>query len=113
MKASEFVTETTRGKQLDAQVKVSPVTAFTVDGFHDLYRASGIMARLPANTDDIDAYSYVTRFRVIVAYTDEERKMIKNAFKKMGVPYKEHVKSGSEEPDGVNNTSIAVGFKGY
>jgi len=113
MRAKDFVTETKRGKVLDAHAAVSPGISFTVDGFGDLYRASGIMARLPSNTDDIDPYSFVTRFPMIVTYTDEEEKMVRDAFKKMGIPYKEHVTSASQEPDAVNNVSPTQGFKGY
>jgi len=113
MRAKEFVVETSRGKILDAHAATSPGAAFTIDGFGDLYRATGIMARLPSDTADIDPYSYVTGYPMIITYTDEEKKMVKAAFKKMGIPYKEHVKSGSKEPDGVNTKSLVKGFKGY
>ena len=72
MRASEFITETKRGKVLDAHAKVSPGAAFTLDGFQDLYRASQIMGRCPEDSFDIDPYSYVTNRPVIVTYTDEE-----------------------------------------
>jgi len=113
MRAKDFIVETQRGKPLDAHAKVSPGAAFTLDGFGDLYRASAIMARCPSNTDDIDPYSYVTNRPMIVTYTDEEKEMVKQAFKKMGINYQEHITSGSEEPDAINTQSIATGFKGY
>jgi len=113
MRANELIIETKRGKPLDSQEKVMPKSVFTPDGFVDLYRASGIIARLPASTEDIDPYSFVTKLPMIVAYTDAEEKMIKDAFKKMGIPYKQHVHTKSEEPDAVNNVSPMVGFKGY
>ena len=113
MRAKEFVTETKRGKQLDAQAKTMPLVAFTPDGFLDLYRASQLIARLPSNSDDIDPYSFVTRLPMIVAYTDEEAKLIKDAFNKMGIPYQKHNQTGSQEPDGVNTASPTQGFKGY
>jgi len=113
MRASEFITETHRGKPLEAQSSVSPGAVFTIDGREDLYRAMAIMARHPANADDIDPYSFVTDRPMIVTYTDEERDMVKAAFKKMGIPYKEHMPQGSKEPDDINHTSIATGFKGY
>ena len=113
MKAREFVIETRRGKVLDAHAKVSPGAAFTMTGFGDVYRASAFMARLPDNCDDIDPYSYVTNRPMIITYTDEEEKLVRDAFKKMGIKYEEHIKSNSEEPDPVNDVSPVIGFKGY
>jgi hypothetical protein len=113
MRAKDFIVETQRGKPLDAHAKVSPGAAFTLDGFGDLYRASQMMARCPDNSDDIDAYSYVTNRPMIVTYTDEEKEMVKAAFKKMGIDYHEHFPGGSEEPGAINNVSPAVSFKGY
>jgi len=113
MRASEFVTETKRGKALDAVAAVNPGTSFTPDGFLDLYRASALMARLPGDISDIDPYSFVSGRPMIVAYTDAERKMIKDAFKAMGIPYKAQLNAGSKEPEGVNNVSPTQGFKGY
>ena len=113
MRAKEFVTETKRGKILDAQAKVSPGAAYTTDGYIDLYRASKLMARCPADSSDIDPYSWATGRPMIVTYTDEEKEIVKDAFKRMNIDYKEHIKSGSEEPDGINNVSPTVSFKGY
>ncbi len=115
MRASEFITETQRGKPLDAHAKASPGASFTLDGFQDLYRASAIMARLgnDEDADDIDSYSYVTNRPLIVTYTDEEKKLVKAAFKKMGISYSEHMPSGSEEPEAINTQSTVIGFKGY
>jgi hypothetical protein len=113
MRANEFVIETRRGKVLDAHAKVSPGAAFTLDGWTDLYRASMLMARCPADADDIDPYSYVTNRPMIVTYTDEEKKMVKQAFKRMGIEYHEHTPSHSEEPDAINNVSPIVSFTGY
>ena len=113
MRATEFIAEIKRGKQLAAQVAVSPGAAFTLDGFQDLYRASAIMGRCPEDSFDIDPYSYVTNRPVIVTYTDEEKKMVKQAFKRMGINYEEHASSGSKEPDGINKQSLVIGFKGY
>ncbi len=105
MRASEFITETQRGEPLDAQKKVSPGAAFTLDGFQHLYRASAIMARCPDNLDDIDPYSFVTNRPMIITYTDEEKEMVKAEFKKMGINYSEMISSKSEEPDGINTQS--------
>lgn len=113
MRAKEFVTETKRGKPLDAHEKVSPGAAFTPDGGVDLYRASKLMARCPADTSDIDPYSWATRRPMIITYTDEEKEIVKDAFKRMGIEYQEHMKGHSEEPDPVNNVSPMKGFKGY
>jgi len=113
MKASEFVVETKRGKVLDSQAKVSPGASFTLDRGLDLYRAASIMGRSPENADDIDPYSFITGLPMIVTYTDEEEKMVKDAFKKMGIPYSKHIERKSQEPDAVNNTSPVTGFKGY
>ena len=113
MRAKEFVTETQRGKPLDAHAKVSPGAAFTTDGYLDLYRASAIMARYPADTSDIDPYSFVSGLPMIVTYTDEEKEIVKQAFKRMGIPYQEHITSSSQEPDAINTKSLVKGFKGY
>lgn len=113
MRAKEFVIETRRGKQLDAQKRVSPGAVYTPDGVNDLYRAAGIMARLPACVDDLDPYSWITNLPMVVTYTDQEEKMVKAAFKKMGIPYKKHINKRSEEPPAINNASPVKGFKGY
>jgi len=113
MRASEFVTEAKRGKPLKAQAAVSPGVAFTADGFLDLYRASQLMARLPGHCNDIDPYSFVTGRPMIVTYTDEEKKMVKAAFKEMGINYEEHINTSSKEPDPINTVSPTQGFKGY
>ncbi len=113
MRAKEFINETKRGKPLDAVADTNVGTAFTLDGFQDLYRASAIMARSPANSDDIDPYSFVTNRPMIVSYTKEETAMVKDAFKRMGIEYHEQLNTGSVEPDAVNNISPTQGFKGY
>ena len=113
MKASEFITETQRGQPLDAQKKVSPGAAFTLDGVSDLYRASMMMSRSPASLDDMDAQSFVTNRPMIITYTDEEQDMVRAAFKKMGIGYSEMLPSNSEEPDGINTVSPHISFKGY
>ena len=114
MRANEFLTEEPkRGKQLDAQKKVSPGAVFTPDGFYDMYRAGVIMGRSPEDMSDIDPYSFITRLPMVVTYTDEERDMVKKAFQKLGVPFKEHTPQGSEEPDAINNVSPSTSFKGY
>jgi hypothetical protein len=113
MKPSEFIVEAKRAAPLDAQSKVSPGTVFTTDGYVDLYRATGLIARLPAWADDIDPYSFVIGRPMLVTYTDEERDMIRKAFKKMGIDFNEEMQKGSEEPEGVNNVSPTQGFKGY
>lgn len=105
MRATEFIIETQRGKPLDAHEKVSPGAAFTVDGFMDLYRASAVMAKCPGKLDNIDPYSYLTNRPMIITYTDEEQQMVKDAFKKMGIQYSEHMHRGSEEPEGINTQS--------
>lgn len=71
------------------------------------------MARLPAEHQDIDPYSFVIGRPMLVTYTDEEREMIRNAFKAMGIDFNEEMQQGSEEPDGINNVSPTQGFKGY
>ena len=114
MRAKEFVNEDRkRGKPLNAQEKVSPGIVYTPDGFYDLYRAGVLMGRSPEEMDDIDAYSWVTKLPMVVTYTEEEREMVKKAFAKLGVPFKEHMKQGSEEPEEVNSKSPTQGFKGY
>lgn len=113
MRASEFINESKRAKPLDAHSKVSPGTAFTTDGYHDLYRASGMMARCPEDSEDIDPYSFVTRRPMIVTYTDEEAEIVKDAFKRMGIDYQQEMEKGSKEPDAINTISPTQGFKGY
>ena len=113
MRASEFIIEAKRGKPLEAQAAVSPGAAFTPDGGVDLYRASKIMARCPADTSDIDPYSWATSRPMIVTYTDEEKAIVKDAFKRMGIEYQEHMSGHSEEPNAVNNVSPTQAFKGY
>ena len=113
MRAKEFVTETKRGKMLDAHASVNPGSSFTPTGFLDVYRATHLIARMPALANDINPYSFITDRPMIVTYTEEERQMVKDAFKAMNIPYQEHVHSKSEEPDGVNNESPVQGFKGY
>jgi hypothetical protein len=113
MRAKEFVTETKRGKPLAAVAAVNPGTSFTADGDINLYRAAQLMARLPASHDDIDPYSFVTGRPMIVTYTEEEKKMVKDAFRAMGIDYHEDLTSGSKEPDPVYTVSPVKGFNGY
>lgn len=114
MRAKEFINENRdRGKPLDAQEKVSPGVVYTPDGYYDLYRATLIMGRAPDEMTDVDPYSWVTKLPVVVTYTEEERDMVKKAFQKLGVPFKEHMKQGSTEPDPINNVSPTKQFKGY
>lgn len=113
MKINDVILETKRSKPLDAHSKVSPGSAFTTDGYIDLYRATGLMARCPAESDDIDPYSYVTRRPMIVTYTPEEEQIVKDAFKRMGIDYNQEMSRGSEEPNAVNIKSPTQGFKGY
>ena len=113
MRAKEFLKEEQRGDLIDSQKKPMVGVSFTIDGGVDLYRASMLVAGLPEEHTNIDSYSLVSGRPFIVTYCDEERDMIKQAFKKMGIPYKEMVSSESEEPDGVNTQSIVSSFKGY
>ncbi len=114
MRAKEFIKEAReRGKPLDAQEKVSPGAVFTPDAFYDMYRAGVLMGRSPDEMSDIDAYSWITRRPMLVTYTEEERDMVRKAFNKLGIPFQEHIKQGSEEPDPVNTASPMKGFEGY
>jgi len=113
MKANEFITETDRGKMLDAQASTMSGVSFTIDGNIDLYRAGMLVAGMPEDSTPMDSYSVVTGRPFIVTYCEEERQMIRQAFKKMGIPFKEIVHQGSEEPDNINTVSPHVSFKGY
>ena len=46
-------------------------------------------------------------------YTEEEKAIVKDAFKRMGIEYQEHMSGHSEEPNAVNNVSPTQAFKGY
>ncbi|RLD49806.1 MAG: hypothetical protein DRI97_17695 [Bacteroidetes bacterium] len=113
MRANEFLNEATRGRLLDAQTSTLPGIAFTTDPGIDLYRAGMMVAGMPEDSTDIDPYSIVTGRPFIVTYCEEEREMVKQAFKKMGIPFKELVPQESKEPEGVNTVSPHVSFKGY
>jgi len=113
MRAKEFINETQRGGLLDAQPSVLPGVGFTIDGNIDLYRASLMVSGMPEEFHNIDPYSIVTGRPFIVTYCPEEQEMIRSAFKKMGIPYREIISQGSKEPENINTQSIVQGFKGY
>lgn len=113
MRASEFITEEKRGKPLKAQSAVSPGMVYTPDAWFGMYRAGVLMGRSPEDMSDLDPKSWITALPALVTYTDEERDMIKKAFKKMGIPFKEHMPKGSKEPDPINTKSPTQQFKGY
>jgi len=113
MRANEFITEDLVGKPLEAHTAVSPGVVFTMDGGVDLYRAALLMAGLPNQADNIDPYSFVTNKPFIVTYTEEERKMVKDAFTKLKIPFKEIAPQGSKEPEQINTVSPFKSFGGY
>ena len=113
MRAKEFLKEDPRGKLLAAQISTMPGVAFTPDPGIDLYRAGMMVAGMPEDEVDCDAYSVVTGRPFIVTYCEEEREMVKQAFKKMGIPFKELVPQESKEPEAINTQSIVRGFQGY
>ena len=113
MRAKEFLPESTRGRFLDAQTSTLPGVGFTIDGNIDLYRAAMLVAGMPDDIADMDPYSIVTGRPFVVTYCPEEQEMIRQAFKKMGIPYKEIAPQGSKEPEGINTQSITSSFKGY
>ena len=113
MRAKEFLPESMRGSLLDAQVSTLPGVGFTIDPGLDLYRAGMLVAGMPEDSAPMDPYSVVSGRPFIVTYCPEEQEMIRQAFKKMGIPYKEIVPQGSKEPDSINTQSITSSFKGY
>ena len=113
MQAKEFLPESSRGSLLDAQSSTLPGVGFIIDGNIDLYRASMMVSGMPDDVAEMDPYSIVTGRPFIVTYCPEEQEMIRQAFKKMRITYKESVPQGSKEPEGVNTQSITKPFKGY
>ena len=111
MRAKEFLNEEHRGSLLDSQKKVLPGVSFTIDPGVDIYRAGMLVAGMPEDITDIDPYSIVSGRPFVVTYCEEEREMMRQAFKKMGIPFKEMVHQGSEEPEAVNKQSIVRKFE--
>jgi len=113
MKAAEFITEESGRGTLSKKDKATlPHSAYTNDP-GAMYRAGLMMAAAPNFDEDSDPYSFVSGRPFVIAFTPEEREMIKAAFKKLGLPFNEFVNDESHEPEGINTKSITSGFKGY
>jgi len=122
MRSKEFITELkgyrsklTKGKKPHVHVAASPGSV-QGKGYYDLYRASMAMAGMDrdGNVENMpDPESWMGNDGYVVAYTDEEGKMAKKAFKAIGTKYRDGGEGKSTEPDAVNTTSPMKGFKGY
>ena len=64
---------------------------------------------------DMDSASWVGKYNTANPYTDEESKMMKQAFKAVGSETHDmnHGDNRSQEPDDTNKTSPVTAFKGY
>lgn len=115
MRIKEILKESPKqGKMLKAQSKVSPGAVFApVPYDYSFYRAGVLMGCSPENLNDVDAYNWGTAFPMIITYTDEEREMTRQTFKKLGIPFQELMSHCSEEPDPINTASPIKAFKGY
>ena len=122
MKAREFITEIKgyrsklrKGKKPHTHVAASPGSV-QGKGYYDLYRASMAMAGMDrdGNCEHLpDPESWMGNDAYIVAYTPEEGKMAKMAYKALGSKARDGGDGKSTEPDAVNKTSPVKGFKGY
>lgn len=122
MRAREFVTERRgfspklkKGKMPHNAAEATP-GAIKNNGYYDLYRASMAVAGMDKdgnNEHTPDPSSWIGGDGYMGTYTDEERKMAKNAFKSLGMRSSEHMPGPSMELDGVNRQSPVKAFKGY
>lgn len=89
------------------------VTGKGMDRYYDLYRASMMMGRVPADITVLDQASWMNNRGYIGYTTQAERDKIEAAFKALGLEIDELVGPGSQEPPDTNSESPIQPFKGY
>jgi len=104
MRAKEFITENDNvpghAKAAMNRMMVIP----DMDMFYEYYRFMSMVAGEP----DVKVPGLASHFRDVpaaLAYTDEERQMILNSLKRLGMKAKFVSSSGSGEVDGTNTKS--------
>lgn len=110
MRAKEFITENdnvpSHAKAAMNRMLVIP----DMDMFYEYYRFMSMTAGEP----DVKIDAFADHFRDIpaaLAYTDEERQMILNSLKRLGMKAKFVSSSGSGEVDGTNTKSPVAARK--
>jgi len=113
MRAREFISEQREGK-MPHNVEQTLPGAVKNNGYYDLYRASMAMAGMDKDGNcehEPDSESWA-RSGFVGSYTEEEGDLAQKAFQKLRLQSSKH-KTKGKEPDGVNNVSPVVSFKGY
>lgn len=122
MRAHEFLCEKQEGKISKRQQQPTRgLHRFRDPGGYDrAYELNRVMmaAACADGTDgplDMDAASWVGKYNTAHPYTDEEAKMMKQAFKAVGSETHDmnHGDNRSQELESTNKTSPVQGFKGY
>jgi hypothetical protein len=122
MRALEFIAENSAGKIGDRRrMATRGLLKFRdIGGYDRIYELNRVMmAAATADGTDapltLDSESWVGRYNTAHPYTQEEHKMLKQAFKAAGTEYEDlnHGDLKSEELLAVNITSPVKAFKGY
>lgn len=121
MRAYEFISENKKITKMnhDHQNATTGLHVFTDGNFDRAYATGRIMAAAACSNgvDKIDApaESWVGKRGTAHPYTDIEDKMLKQAYKAVGVEYEDKNKGDvkSKESEQVNTESPIVAFKGY
>jgi hypothetical protein len=122
MRAREFISESIPNAKISKR-KQYATRGLDLYGDSEFWNADYTQNRLGmavACTDgktmpDIDAKSWVGKNKTAHPYTDEEREMLRLAYKAVGASHKD-LNDGdmrSMEPPGGNTTSPIASFKGY
>jgi hypothetical protein len=119
MRFWEFVIESAKGHLHPEQKATLPrVHKFgrNDDRFYKFKRATLAAACSNGETmphHDPTQESWGAQANLAVPYTDLEHRMLKHAYKSIGVDSEDTVKSPGHEPEEVNKKSPVNGFKGY
>jgi hypothetical protein len=122
VRAQEFVVENAEGKLSKRQQQSTRgLHKFRDPGGYDrIYELNRVMMAVATadGTDeplDVDSASWVGKYNTASPYTEEEHKMLKQAFKAVGSDTKDlnHGDLRSKELDSTNKQSPVKGFKGY
>jgi len=122
MRASEFLIEKHVGKIGNRrQAGTRGLTKFRdIGGYDRTYELNRVMMAVACadGTDapiDMDAASWVGKYNTAHPYTDEEAKMMKQAFKAVGSETHDlnHGDNRSQEPNDTNKASPMQAFMGY
>lgn len=120
MRAKEFVSEERKGKMPDVhRFATRGLHTFTDTNFDRTYDLNRVMMAVACtdgtNFPNSDGESWSAKKNTAHPYSEVESKMLKLAYKAVGLPFTDLNKGdlASEETNSTNSQSIVKPFKGY